>query len=134
MRAMDKERSARYASANELLSDVTALLDDPTRSTERAKITGPRRRPRLRSKSPLKIARDDVLARRDIDARGGGRHGSRCAALSAACGRSEDREQVRPDQTCVHGRDLSLIALRPARDRMSGTGTGPAVDAPRRKG
>jgi serine/threonine-protein kinase len=56
MRAMDKERSARYASANELLSDVTALLDDPTRSTERAKITGPRRRPRLRSKSPLKIA------------------------------------------------------------------------------
>ena len=56
MRAMDKERTARYASANELLSDVTALLDDPTRSTERAKITGPRRKSPGRSKSPLKIA------------------------------------------------------------------------------
>jgi serine/threonine protein kinase len=55
MRAMDKERDARYASAQELLGDVTALLDDPTRSTERARITGPRRKP-LRSKSPLKIA------------------------------------------------------------------------------
>src|SRR5689334_17171115 len=54
LRAMDKDRSARYASANALLSDVTALLDDPTRSTERAKITGPRRKV-LRSKSPLRI-------------------------------------------------------------------------------
>ncbi|HMG51843.1 MAG TPA: serine/threonine-protein kinase [Kofleriaceae bacterium] len=59
MRAMDKERTARYASATALLADVTALLDDPTRSTERARITGPRRkagRARGRSKSPLKIA------------------------------------------------------------------------------
>jgi eukaryotic-like serine/threonine-protein kinase len=57
MRAMEKERGARYASAHELLADVTALLDDPTRSTERAKITGPRRKfGRVRSKSPLKIA------------------------------------------------------------------------------
>jgi serine/threonine-protein kinase len=55
LRAMDKERAARYATANDLLSDVTALLDDPTRSTERAKITGPRRKA-PRSKSPLKIA------------------------------------------------------------------------------
>jgi hypothetical protein len=55
MRAMEKERDSRYASAQELLGDITALLDDPTRSTERAKITGPRRRA-LRSKSPLKIA------------------------------------------------------------------------------
>ena len=55
MRAMDKERSARYATANDLLADITALLDDPTRSTERAKITGPRRKA-PRSKSPLKIA------------------------------------------------------------------------------
>src|ERR1041385_2670806 len=38
LRAMDKDRSARYASATELLADVTALLDDPTHSTERAKI------------------------------------------------------------------------------------------------
>ena len=55
MRAMDKERDSRYASAQDLLGDITALLDDPTRSTERAKITGPRRKA-LRSKSPLKIA------------------------------------------------------------------------------
>jgi serine/threonine-protein kinase len=55
MRAMEKERESRYASAQDLLGDITALLDDPTRSTERAKITGPRRRA-LRSKSPLKIA------------------------------------------------------------------------------
>jgi serine/threonine-protein kinase len=56
MRAMDKDRAARYASANDLLADVSALLDDPTRSTERAKITGPRRKAAIRSKSPLKIA------------------------------------------------------------------------------
>ena len=43
-RAMAKDRDDRYADANELLADVTALLDDPTRSTERAKITGPRRK------------------------------------------------------------------------------------------
>ena len=55
LRAMDKERSARYASATELLADITALLDDPTRSTERAKITGPRRKA-ARTRSPLKIA------------------------------------------------------------------------------
>jgi hypothetical protein len=55
MRAMAKDRDERYHSADELLRDVTALLDDPSRSTERAKITGPRRR-RPRSKSPLKIA------------------------------------------------------------------------------
>ncbi|HEX7842789.1 MAG TPA: serine/threonine-protein kinase [Kofleriaceae bacterium] len=56
MRAMDKERDARYASASELLADLSALLEDPTRSTERAKITGPRRKAGVRSKSPLKIA------------------------------------------------------------------------------
>jgi eukaryotic-like serine/threonine-protein kinase len=55
MRAMDKDRAARYASASELLADVTALLDDPTRSTERARITGPRRKAG-RTRSPLKIA------------------------------------------------------------------------------
>jgi tRNA A-37 threonylcarbamoyl transferase component Bud32 len=54
-RAMAKDRDERYASATDLLHDVNALIDDPTRSTERAKITGPRKKV-LRSKSPLKIA------------------------------------------------------------------------------
>ncbi len=44
MKAMSKDVKERYASANEMLADVNALLEDPTRSTERAKITGPRRR------------------------------------------------------------------------------------------
>jgi serine/threonine protein kinase len=44
LRAMAKDRGERYQSAADLLKDITALLDDPTRSTERAKITGPRRR------------------------------------------------------------------------------------------
>jgi serine/threonine-protein kinase len=56
LRAMAKDRDDRYASATDLLRDVTALLDDPTRSTERAKITGPRRKRVPRSKSPLKVA------------------------------------------------------------------------------
>ncbi len=43
LRAMAKERNDRYASANDMLADLSALLDDPTHSTERAKITGPRR-------------------------------------------------------------------------------------------
>jgi serine/threonine protein kinase len=55
MRAMEKDRASRYASAQELLADLTALLDDPTRSTERARITGPRRKAG-RTRSPLKIA------------------------------------------------------------------------------
>jgi len=42
-RAMAKDRDDRYASATEMLHDLNALLDDPTHSTERAKITGPRR-------------------------------------------------------------------------------------------
>lgn len=44
LKAMSKDVKERYASANDMLADVTSLLDDPTRSTERAKITGPRRR------------------------------------------------------------------------------------------
>jgi eukaryotic-like serine/threonine-protein kinase len=56
LRAMAKDRTERYASAGDLLNDLTALLEDPTRSTERAKITGPRKKPPPRSKSPLKIA------------------------------------------------------------------------------
>jgi plasmid stabilization system protein ParE len=56
LRAMAKDKADRYAAATDLLRDVTALLGDPSRSTERAKITGPRRKLRRRSKSPLKIA------------------------------------------------------------------------------
>jgi serine/threonine-protein kinase len=56
MRAMAKDRDERYASANDLQNDLTALLEDPTRSTERAKITGPRKKSPGRAKSPLKIA------------------------------------------------------------------------------
>jgi serine/threonine-protein kinase len=55
-RAMAKDRADRYPSALDLVTDITALIDDPTRSTERAKITGPRRKHAARSKSPLKIA------------------------------------------------------------------------------
>lgn len=43
-KAMSKDVKERYASANDMLADVTSLLDDPTRSTERAKITGPRKK------------------------------------------------------------------------------------------
>jgi tRNA A-37 threonylcarbamoyl transferase component Bud32 len=56
LRAMSKDRTERYPSATDLLADVTALLEDPTRSTERAKITGPRKKLPVRSKSPLKVA------------------------------------------------------------------------------
>jgi serine/threonine protein kinase len=55
MRAMAKDRDDRYPSAAALLNDVTALLEDPLHSTERAKITGPRRKA-IRTRSPLKIA------------------------------------------------------------------------------
>ncbi|HLL24249.1 MAG TPA: serine/threonine-protein kinase, partial [Kofleriaceae bacterium] len=44
LKAMAKDRKDRYASAEEMLVDLGALLDDPTHSTERARITGPRRR------------------------------------------------------------------------------------------
>jgi eukaryotic-like serine/threonine-protein kinase len=43
-RAMEKSRTDRYKDADEMLKDVTLVLEDPTHSTERAKITGPRRR------------------------------------------------------------------------------------------
>ena len=42
-RAMAKDRDDRYPHAQDMLGDLNALLDDPTHSTERAKITGPRR-------------------------------------------------------------------------------------------
>jgi len=43
-KTMAKNKDDRYASAEELLVDLGALLDDPTHSTERARITGPRRK------------------------------------------------------------------------------------------
>jgi serine/threonine-protein kinase len=44
MRAMAKDREHRYPDASAMIADINALLDDPTRSTERAKIMAPRRR------------------------------------------------------------------------------------------
>jgi hypothetical protein len=43
-KAIAKDRNDRYTSATDMLADLNALVDDPTHSTERAKITGPRRR------------------------------------------------------------------------------------------
>jgi tRNA A-37 threonylcarbamoyl transferase component Bud32 len=54
MRAMSKDRRERYGDAQEILADLSALLEDPTHSTERAKITGPRRK--LPRRSSLKVA------------------------------------------------------------------------------
>jgi eukaryotic-like serine/threonine-protein kinase len=42
-KAIAKDRKDRYTDANEMLQDLNAVLDDPTHSTERARITGPRR-------------------------------------------------------------------------------------------
>ncbi|HEY0192348.1 MAG TPA: serine/threonine-protein kinase [Kofleriaceae bacterium] len=60
LRAMEKDRRERYASASELLADLTALQDDPARSAERMRGSGARKKPtsrkRASSKSPLKIA------------------------------------------------------------------------------
>jgi serine/threonine-protein kinase len=44
MRALEKDKDSRYQSTEEMVGDLTALLDDPTHSTERARITGPRRK------------------------------------------------------------------------------------------
>jgi len=44
MKAMAKDVKERYQSAAEMLADVTAIIEDPTHSTERARITGPRRK------------------------------------------------------------------------------------------
>ena len=55
LKLMAKERTARYANATDVLSDITSLLDDPTHSTERAKITGPRRKAAVAPKGASKI-------------------------------------------------------------------------------
>ena len=52
LRAIDKDRDRRYQSTEELLADLTALHDDPTHSTQRARISGPRRR--FRGRGPLR--------------------------------------------------------------------------------
>jgi serine/threonine protein kinase len=43
-KAMAKDRTQRYVDADAMLKDLTLLQEDPTHSTERARITGPRRR------------------------------------------------------------------------------------------
>ncbi|MFT3695128.1 MAG: serine/threonine-protein kinase [Kofleriaceae bacterium] len=43
-KAMAKDRKDRYVDADAMLKDLTAVLEDPTHSTERARITGPRRK------------------------------------------------------------------------------------------
>jgi serine/threonine-protein kinase len=54
-RTMAKDRNERYASAKDLLGDINSLIDDPTRSTERAKITGPRRKALQRKVGGIKL-------------------------------------------------------------------------------
>ena len=54
MRAMSKDKEDRYASAQEMLADIATVIEDPTHSTERAKITGPRRK--MPKKGSLKVA------------------------------------------------------------------------------
>jgi tRNA A-37 threonylcarbamoyl transferase component Bud32 len=54
MRAMSKDKHERYASAQEMLADIATVIDDPTHSTERARITGPRRR--MPKKGSVKVA------------------------------------------------------------------------------
>ncbi len=55
LKAMAKDRVDRYGSAVEMHADISALIEDPTHSTERAKISGPRRRSPA-PKSSLKVA------------------------------------------------------------------------------
>jgi eukaryotic-like serine/threonine-protein kinase len=43
LRAMAKDRELRYHSTDDLVADVLAVLEDPTRSTQRARILPPRR-------------------------------------------------------------------------------------------
>jgi tRNA A-37 threonylcarbamoyl transferase component Bud32 len=43
LKAIAKNRNDRYENATDMLADLNALIDDPTHSTERAKITSPRK-------------------------------------------------------------------------------------------
>jgi serine/threonine-protein kinase len=55
LRALEKDKESRYQSTEELVADLTALIDDPTHSTERARITGPRRGPIRRRGKTLAV-------------------------------------------------------------------------------
>jgi eukaryotic-like serine/threonine-protein kinase len=55
LRAMAKDRNDRYPSCEALLRDLNVLLEDPSHSTERARITGPRKRPPPRSGTKVAI-------------------------------------------------------------------------------
>jgi tRNA A-37 threonylcarbamoyl transferase component Bud32 len=52
LRLLDKDRDRRYQTTEEVVHDLTVLLDDPTRSTQRARILPPRRRTK---RSALKV-------------------------------------------------------------------------------
>ncbi len=54
LKAMAKERGDRYTTALDMHADISALIEDPTHSTERAKITGPRRR--VQKRNSVKVA------------------------------------------------------------------------------
>ncbi len=43
LKALEKDRANRYQTTAEMLADLSVLADDPTHSTQRARITGPRR-------------------------------------------------------------------------------------------
>ncbi|CAN5218824.1 hypothetical protein BH11MYX1_BH11MYX1_05100 [soil metagenome] len=49
-KAMMKDRSLRYDDAEAMLKDITSVIEDPTHSTERARITGPRKKFAQKSK------------------------------------------------------------------------------------
>ncbi len=49
LRAIEKDKDRRYQSTDEFLADLTALLEDPMRSTHRRRIIAPRRVARGRS-------------------------------------------------------------------------------------
>ncbi len=55
LKALAKDRDDRYQSTADMLSDLSALAEDPTHSTQRARITGPRRR-RAVPRSGLRLA------------------------------------------------------------------------------
>jgi tRNA A-37 threonylcarbamoyl transferase component Bud32 len=52
LRLLEKDRDRRYQTTEEVVHDLTVLLDDPTRSTQRARILPPRRRTK---RSALKV-------------------------------------------------------------------------------
>jgi eukaryotic-like serine/threonine-protein kinase len=55
LRAMAKDRDDRYPSCAALLADLHAVLDDPSHSTERARVTAPRKKPPRKSGTKVVI-------------------------------------------------------------------------------